>query len=102
MEMTPQRQQMIDAHVAESRKLMVEYAFELNDLVRFALSAAQDKPHKIYYPMDPVNDCIRNWKGFHRKLAQLCADVDEATRRLGVQPFDPESPPSDDPVSSPL
>jgi len=39
MEMTPRRQAMIDAHVAETHALMADYAFELNDLVRFALSA---------------------------------------------------------------
>ena len=96
MEMTPQRQQMIDAHIAETRKLMADYAFELNDLVRFALSASQDKPLKVYYPMDPVNECIRHWQGLSRKLAKLAAEVDETTRRLGVQPFDPESPASTD------
>lgn len=98
MEMTPQRQQMIDAHVAETRALMAGYAFQLNDLVRFALSASQDKPLKVYYPMDPVNECIRNWQGLQRKLAQLCADVEQTARRLGVQPFDPEAPAGDDPT----
>lgn len=96
MEMTPRRQQMINAHVAETRALMADYAFQLNDLVRFALSAAQDKPHKVYYPMDPVNECIRNWRGLSQKLAKLTADVEASTRRLGVQPFDPEAPARDD------
>lgn len=96
MEMTPQRQQMIDAHVAETRALMADYAFQLNDLVRFALSAAQDKPHKVYYPMDPVNECIRNWQGLSRKLAKLAAEVEQTAARLGVQPFDPEAPASSD------
>lgn len=96
MEMTPQRQQMIDAHVAETRALMADYAFQLNDLVRFALSAAQDKPHKVYYPMDPVNDCIRNWQGLSRKLAKLAAEVEQTAARLGVQPFDPEAPTNSD------
>lgn len=96
MEMTPQRQQMIDAHVAETRALMADYAFQLNDLVRFALSAAQDKPHKVYYPMDPVNECIRNWQGLSRKLAKLAAEVEQTAARLAVQPFDPEAPVSGD------
>lgn len=98
MEMTPRRQQMIDAHVAETRALMADYAFQLNDLVRFALSAAQEKQHKLYYPMDPVNECIRNWQGLNQKLAKLSAAVDASTRRLGVQPFDPESSAGDDPA----
>lgn len=92
MEMTPRRQQMIDAHVAETRRLMADYAFELNDLVRFALSAAKDKGQKVYYPMDPVNECIRNWQGLNRKLAKLSAELERTTKRLGVQPFDPEMP----------
>lgn len=96
MEMTPQRQQMIDAHVAETRALMADYAFQLNDLVRFALSAAQAKPHKVYYPMDPVNECIRNWQGLSRKLAKLAAEVEQTAARLGVQPFDPEAPAGSD------
>jgi hypothetical protein len=98
MEMTPRRQQLIDAHVAETRALMADYAFQLNDLVRFALSAAQDKPHKVYYPMDPVNECARNWKALSQKLARLAAEVDATTQRLGVQPFDPESPAENDPA----
>ncbi|MBX3623794.1 MAG: hypothetical protein KF892_02190 [Rhizobacter sp.] len=98
MDMTPRRQQMIDAHVAETRALMADYAFQLNDLVRFALSAAQEKPHKVYYPMDPVNECIRNWHGLRQKLARLAAEVDATTQRLGVQPFDPEAPAADDPA----
>ncbi|MBL0731187.1 hypothetical protein [Piscinibacter sp. HJYY11] len=97
MEMTPRRQQMIDAHVAETRALMADYAFQLNDLVRFALSAAQDKPLKVYYPMDPVNEAIRNWRGLSQKLARLAAEVEATTQRLGVQPFDPEAPAAGDP-----
>lgn len=97
MEMTPRRQQLIDAHVAETRALMADYAFELNDLVRFALSAAKDKGHKVYYPMDPVNECIRNWQGLSKKVAKLAADLERTTQRLGVQPFDPEAPAADDP-----
>lgn len=97
MEMTPRRQQMIDAHVAETRALMADYAFQLNDLVRFALSAAQDKRHKIYYPMDPVNECIRNWHDLNKKVARLAADLQRTTQRLGVQPFDPEAPAAADP-----
>ena len=92
MEMTPRRQEMIEAHVAETRALMADYAFQLNDLVRFALSAAKDRGNKVYYPMDPVNECIRNWQGLSKKVAKLSADLEQVTRRLGVQPFDPEMP----------
>ena len=98
MEMTPERQALIDAHVAETHALMTDYAFELNDLVRFALSAARDKGHKVYYPMDPVNECIRNWQGLSKKVAKLAADLQETASRLGVQPFDPEMPASADPA----
>jgi hypothetical protein len=101
MEMTPRRQQLIDDHVAETRRLMADYAFELNDLVRFALSAAKEKGGKVYYPMDPVNECVRNWHGLGRKLTKLAADVEQTARRLGVQPFDPEAPATDDPPDSP-
>ncbi len=94
MHMTPRRQEMIDAHVAETHALMAGYAFELNDLVRFALSAAKDKGHKVYYPMDPVNECIRNWQGLSKKVAKLAADLAQTAERLGVQPFDPEAPAS--------
>jgi hypothetical protein len=96
MEMTPRRQEMIDAHVAETYALMADYAFELNDLVRFALSAAKDKGNKVYYPMDPVNECIRNWQGLSKKVAKLSADLERTAQRLGVQPFDPEMPAADD------
>ncbi|MBC7958213.1 MAG: hypothetical protein H7Y33_20370 [Cytophagales bacterium] len=96
MEMTPHRQELIDAHVAETRTLMADYAFELNDLVRFALSAAKDKGHKVYYPMDPVNECIRNWQGLSKKVAKLAADLEQTAQRLGAQPFDPETPASAD------
>lgn len=92
MQMTPQRQALIDAHVAETRRLMMDHAFELNDLVRFAISASRDKGHKVYYPMDPVNDGIRNWQGLARKVAKLAADIERSAARLGVQPFDPEAP----------
>lgn len=97
MEMTPRRQALIDAHVAETRALMADYAFELNDLVRFALSAARDKGHKVYYPMDPVNEGIRNWQGLQRRVAKLAAELEQTTQRLGIQPFDPEAPAADDP-----
>lgn len=97
MEMTPRRQQMIDAHVSETHARMADHAFELNDLVRFALAAAKDKGHKVYYPMDPVNECIRNWQGLSQKLARLAADIERDRQRLGVQPFDPEAPAADDP-----
>ena len=99
MEMTPHRQAMIDAHVAETHALMADYAFELNDLVRFALSAAKDKGHKVYYPMDPVNQCIGNWQGLSKKVAKLAADLERTAQRLGVQPFDPEMPAASDPES---
>ena len=92
MEMTPQRRALIDAHVAETHALMADVAFELNDLVRFALSAAKPRDHKVYYPMDPVNDCIRNWRDLQRKMAKLSARIDQAAARLGQQPFDPEAP----------
>ncbi|MBC7992314.1 MAG: hypothetical protein H7Z15_03610 [Rhizobacter sp.] len=96
MEMTPHRQALIDAHVAETHTLMADYAFELNDLVRFALSAAKEKGHKTYYPMDPVNECIRNWQGLSKKVAKLAADLEKTASRLGVQPFDPEMPAASD------
>ena len=92
MQMTPQRQALIDAHVAETRRLMMDYAFELNDLVRFAISASKDRGHKVYYPMDPVNDGIRNWEGLSKKVAKLAASIERSAARLGVQPFDPEAP----------
>ena len=92
MHMTPRRQALIDAHVAETRRLMVDYAFEFNDLVRFAISASKGTPHKIYYPMDPVNDSIRNWAVLSKKLAKLVHDLEQTRLRLGVAPFDPEEP----------
>ena len=94
--MTPRRQQMIDAHVAETRRLMADCAFELNDLVRFALSAAKDKTGRVYYPMDPVNDGIRNWHALSKKVANLSAELERTACRLGVRPFDPEAPATDD------
>jgi hypothetical protein len=97
MQMTPHRQALIEAHVAETRRLMADYAFQLNDLVRFALSAAQDKGHKVYHPMDPVNEGIRNWQGLERKIARLAADLAKTSARLGVAPFDPEGPVEADP-----
>lgn len=97
MQMTPRRQALIEAHVAETRRLMADYAFQLNDLVRFALSAAQDKGHKVYHPMDPVNEGIRNWQGLERKIARLAADLAKTSARLGVPPFDPEEPIEADP-----
>jgi hypothetical protein len=102
MEMTPRRQQLIEAHVAETHALMADYAFELNDLVRFALSAAKDKGNKVYYPMDPVNECIRNWQGLSKKVARLAADLEKTTQRLGVPPFDPEAPAASDEGSAPV
>jgi hypothetical protein len=100
MEMTPRRRELIEAHVADTRAQMTELAFELNDLVRFALSAAKPKGNKLYYPMDPVNEGIRNWKDLQRKLAKLTARVDQGVARLGVQPFDPEEPARGDVESS--
>lgn len=94
--MTPDRQALIDAHVAETRRLMTDYAFELNDLVRFAISASRDKGQKVYYPMDPVNDGIRNWMALSKKLARLAQEVERTRGRLGVAPFDPEQPAADD------
>lgn len=98
MQMTPRRQAMIDAHLADTRRMMADYAFELNDLVRYALSAAQDKATKRYHPMDPVNDAIRQWEGFDRRLAKLAAQVSATRQRLGVAPFDPEGPVEADPA----
>ena len=92
MEINPTRQAQIDAHVAETRALMLQAAFELNDLVRYAISAATGKANKVYYPMDPVNDGIRQWQGLRRKLAKLSADIDRSAARLEIQPFDPEAP----------
>ena len=91
MELTPRRQQLIDAHVAESHARMADHAFELNDLVRFALSAAKQKAQKAYYPMDPVNECIRQWDALAKKLAKLAASIEQDRARLGVPPFDAES-----------
>lgn len=97
MDMTPHRQQMIDSHVADTRQAMLDCAFELNDLVRFALAAAKDRPHKRYYPFDPVDEGIRNLAELRRKLAKLTAQVEQANQRLGVRPFEPEQPVTDDP-----
>lgn len=95
--MTPHRQALIDAHVAETRRLMTDYAFELNDLVRFAISASKDQGRKVYYPMDPVNDGVRNWAALSKKVAKLAHDLERTRERLGVAPFDPERPAADDP-----
>lgn len=92
MQITPERQALIDAHIADTRRLMLEAAFELNDLVRFAISASKEKGHKVYYPMDPVNDAIRDWQGLSKKVAKLAASIERNAQRLGVQPFDPEAP----------
>lgn len=97
--MTPRRQALIDAHVAETRRLMIDYAFELNDLVRFAISASKDKGQKAYYPMDPVNDGIRNWVALSKKVAKLAQDLETTRLRLATAPFDPEQPASDDAVA---
>lgn len=94
--MTLRRQALIDAHVAETRRLMVDCAFELNDLVRFALSASKDKGQKVYYPMDPVNDGIRNWVALSKKVTKLAQEIEQTRLRLGVAPFDPEQPAEDD------
>ena len=99
MELTPRRQALIDAHVAESRQLMLDAAFELNDLVRFAISASKEKGQKVYYPMDPVNDGIRQWATLSKKLSKLSQDIERLNQRLGLPPFDPEQPAADDPAS---
>ena len=98
MEMTPRRQALIDAHVAETRRLMADYAFQLNDLVRLALSSAQDKGHRVYHPMDPVHEGIRNWHTLNRKVGRLAAELQRTTDRLGVAPFDSEGPAGQDPA----
>ena len=96
MELTPGRQALIEAHVAQTRRLMTDYAFELNDLVRFAISASREKNQKVYYPMDPVNEAIRNWDALAKKLAKLSSQVESTRKRLGVPPFDPEEPAAED------
>ena len=101
MELTPRRQAMIDTHVAETRRAMADVAFELNDLVRYAIAAARDKGGKIYYPMDPVNEGIRQWAGLSRKLAKMVQQVEQAQARLGHPPFDPEQPADTDPPAAP-
>ncbi len=100
MDITPRRQHLIDSHVADTRREMLDCAFELNDLVRFALAAAKDKTQKRYYPFDPVDEGIRQWAELRRKLAKLTAQVERANDRLGVRPFDPEAPVADDPPPS--
>jgi hypothetical protein len=94
--MTPRRQALIDAHVAESRSRMADLAFELNDLVRFTLSASKDKGHKVYYPMDPVNECVRHWVALGAKVAKLAQEIERTRERFGVPPFDPEKPARED------
>ena len=101
MELTPRRQALIDAHVAETRRAMTEVAFELNDLVRYAISATREKDGKVYYPMDPINEGIRQWQGLSRKLAKLTAQVARFEDRLGHPPFDPEEPAADDRATPP-
>jgi hypothetical protein len=96
VEMTPRRQAMIDAQVAESRRRMADVAFELNDLVRFALSAAKDKGHKVYYPMDPVDEGVRQWATLASKLAKLMNEIEQSRRTIGARPFDPEAPAAGD------
>ncbi len=91
MELTPQREALIADHTSETRRLMLDCAFELNDLVRFAISASKGKGHKVYYPMDPVDESIRDWLALSRKLAKLTAEVGRHVAVLGVRPFDPES-----------
>ena len=92
MELTPQRQALIESQVAETRRLMLDCAFELNDLVRFAISASKGKAHKVYYPMDPVDESIRDWRALSRRLLKLTAEVERHAAVLGVRPFDPEQP----------
>jgi hypothetical protein len=96
MQLTPRRQQLIETHVADTHTRMAEHAFELNDLVRFALSAARQKDQKVYYPMDPVNECIRNWEGLSKRVAKLAASIERDRERLGTAPFDAEAAPEHD------
>ena len=42
MGFTPRRQGPVGTHVVETRASRAEHAFELNDLVRFALPAAKE------------------------------------------------------------
>ena len=99
MQMTPRRQQLIDSHVDETRREMLDVAFELNDLVRFAIAASRDRGHKVYYPMDPVHEGIRDWNALAKKLAALVKDLERTRATLGVPPFDAEQPASADPAA---
>jgi hypothetical protein len=102
MQMTPRRQALIDAHVAETRRRMTDIAFELNDLVRFAIAASREKPHRLYHPMDPVHEGIRAWAELDRKLSRLAGEVSRTAATLGVPPFDAEGPvEQDDPNGAP-
>jgi hypothetical protein len=92
MQLTPHRQALIANHATETRRLMLDCAFELNDLVRFAISASKGKGHKVYYPMDPVDESIRDWRALSIKLARLTAEIERHAAALGVRPFDPEEP----------
>ena len=102
MELTPGRQALIDARLAESRSLMVDAAFELNDLVRLALAASKDNGHRVYYPMDPVNESARQWAGMSHRLTALARRIEDTSARFSLLPFDPEAPSAlDSPSESP-
>ena len=75
MELTPHRQALIANHTSETRRLMLDCAFELNDLVRFAISASKGKGHKVYYPMDPVDVMVEaaDRQGLLRDISELFA-----------------------------
>lgn len=98
MEMTPRRQALIDERLAESHRLMIDTAFELNDLVRLAIAASKDRTHRVYYPMDQVNETSRQWSGLQKRLTALAQRVESNAERFGTAPFDPEQPAVSDPT----
>lgn len=97
MEMTPGRRERIDTQVAETQARMLRHAAELNDLVRLAISCAKPSGNRVYYPMDPVNECIRQWKNLGTKVDKLAREIHADAVRLGTPPFDPEAPAAEDP-----
>ncbi|GAP37190.1 hypothetical protein ABXN37_18860 [Piscinibacter sakaiensis] len=97
MEMTPRRRERIEAHLADSRRAMTELAFEMNDLVRFAIAASRERTGRLYHPMDPVHEATRQWDELHRRVGRLARRVEGLQARLGVPPFDAEGPVADDP-----
>lgn len=98
MEMTPGRRKLIDAQVDETQARMLRHAAELNDLVRLAISCAKPSGNRVYYPMDPVNECVRQWKNLEAKVDKLAREIRADAARLGAQPFDPEAPAAEDPA----